>query len=429
MRRLLYSTTALATAGLLAAPVASAEEGITLSLGGYMNNFIGAGDVNDSGMDFAETGMFSDGEVWFRGETTLDNGLSFGANIQLESFSSGDQIDENFGYMEGGFGRLMFGSENTAAYLMQYSAPNVGAPINTGWVTSFIPMPAGHDAGFRTPGLSTFIDTGNDENTLTYFTPRLFGFQLGLSYQAALAFTGEGKNFPAPADKDTEYHHGFAVGVNFVESFGGVDVAVAGGYRRAQGPETDITAINPTGIVGTNGVATKVFTIDRPDMQQVSGGINIGFAGVTIGGSVAAEIDGRVTASTSSFTTSNHTGALASLGGAGAVLPSPFPASTFAQGLGSFTSGAVSTEGWSYDAGVSYGTGPWTVGVAYIHGEVEGSVTTPGDDELDAFSAGVEYAVGPGITASVTGMYGDWEEEGGADNSGVLGILGISFGF
>ena len=423
MKRNLLTTTALVTAGALVAPTAFAEEGIKLGIGGYMNNYIGFGDVSSDGNDFAETGMFSDGEVWFTGETTLDNGLSFGANVQLESFSSGDQIDENFGYMEGGFGRLQFGSENTAAYLMQYSAPNVGAPINSGWVTVFIPQPAGHNAGFRTPGLSTFIDLGNDENTLTYFTPRLFGFQVGVSYQAALAFGGDGKNFPAVADEDTEYRHGIAVGVNFVESFGGVDVALAGGYRRAEAPDTDITAIDPTGMGSTNGAAVKTFTINRPDPQQVSGGINIGFAGLTIGGSIAAELDGVVNPTMGTFTNATHNGL------AGANLPSGFPAGIFSNTPGGFTSGATSTEGWSWDAGVSYGTGPWTFGVAYIYGEVEGSVTNGDEDTLDAVSGGVEYAVGPGITASLTGMYGNWQEEGGGDNSGYLGIAGISFGF
>jgi hypothetical protein len=421
MKRHLLTTTALVTAGVLASTVAHAEEGIKLGLGGYMNNYLGFGDADSDGNDFAETTMYSDGEVWFTGETTLDNGLTFGANVQLESFRSGDQIDENFGYMEGGFGRLQFGSENTASYLMQYSAPNVGAPINSGWVTVFIPQPGGHSAGFRTPGLSTYIDIGNDENTLTYFTPRLFGFQVGVSYQAAVVFTGEGLN--NPADPDTQYHHGFAVGVNFVESFGGVDVALAGGYRRAEAPDNGtITAINPTGIATTNGVGTKVFTIDVPDMQQVSGGINIGFAGVTIGGSVAAEIDGRVTATTTAFNTTTHAGF-------GAGLPGPFPANTFAAATNTFTSGANSTEGWSWDAGISYGTGPWTFGAAYIHGEVEGSVTNGDQDTLDAFQAGVEYAVGPGITASLTGMYADWQEEGGGDNAGYVGIAGVSFGF
>ena len=421
MRRLLFGTTALATAGMLAAPSAFAEDGIKLGLGGYMNNYFGVGDVEDDGNDFNETALFSDGEVWFTGETTLDNGLSFGVNIQLESFSSGDQIDENFGYIEGGFGRFQFGSENTAAYLMQFAAPSVGVPLNSGWITVFVPQPAGHDAGFRSPGLSTFIDTGNDENTLTYFTPRLFGFQLGLSYQPTLNFTGDGANFPAPADTDSDYHDGVSIGVNFVESFGGVDLAVAGGYRRASGPDDAITAIDPSNTATTNGAATKVFTVDRGDINQVSGGINIGFAGVTIGGSVAAELDGRVTPNTSSFDNT--------VLGAPATLNSPFPANTFVTTPNSFTSGADSSEGWAWDAGISYTTGPWSFGGTYFFGSVEGDLQNGDNDRVHAVEGGVEYAVGPGITTSLSGLYADWDGETGADNSGYAGVVGIKFGF
>ncbi|MCG8361513.1 MAG: porin [Kiloniellales bacterium] len=426
MKKVLFGSTALATAGLVAASPALAEGGIKLGLGGYMNNFFGAGDVDQDGNDFSETGMFSDGEVWFTGETTLDNGISFGANIQLESFSSGDQIDENFGYMEGGFGRVQFGSENTAAYLMQFSAPNVGVPLNSGWVTSFVPAPTGFAASFRTPALSTFIDTGNDENTLTYFTPRLFGFQLGLSYQAALAFSGEGKNSPVQADEDTEYRHGISVGLNFVESFGGVDVSVAGGYRRAEAPDDDITVIDPRLGATTNGAAIKTRTIGLDDMQQVSGGINIGFGGLVIGGSVAAEIDGRVTPTTTAFTRTDFGGA--TLGAART------PAGVFASRIttiaaATYTSSAESSEGWSYDAGISYSTGPWSFGGTYLHGEIEGDVLNGDEDVLDAVEAGVEYAVGPGITTSLSGLYANWDGESGADNYGFAGIAGINFRF
>ena len=423
MRRLLFGTTALVSAGMLAAPSAFAEEGIKLGLGGFMNTYFGAGDVDDDGNDFNETTMFSDGEVWFRGETTLDNGITFGANIQLESFSSGDQIDENFGYAEGAFGRLQFGSENTAAYLMQFAAPSVGVPLNSGWITVFIPQPTGHDAGFRTPGLSTFIDTGNDENTLTYFTPRLFGFQLGVSYQAALDFSGDGTN--NPADTDSDYHDGVSVGLNFVESFGGFDVAIAGGYRRASGPDDDITVINPLNTASTNGASQKVFTISRDEIQQVSGGINLGYGGVTIGGSIAAEIDGRVTPNSSSFDNTVFGFAAA----VGPALPSPFPAMTFNQPAGAFTSGADSTEGWSWDAGISYSTGPWTVGGTYFQGQVEGDILNGDEDKVRAVEAGIEYAVGPGITTSLSGLYAAWDGETGADNSGYAGVVGISFGF
>ena len=425
MKNLLCRTTALVSGSLLAASGAAAEEGITLSLGGYMNNYVAAGDPDSDGNDFNETGLFSDGEVWFVGETTLDNGITFGANIQLESFSAGDQIDENYGYVEGGFGKLQFGSENTAAYLMQFAAPNVGVPINTGWVTSFIPQPEDHNAAFRSPGLSTFIDPGNDENTLTYFTPRTFGFQLGLSYQPALSFSGDGRNFPVQSDTDSEYSDGVSVGLNFVESFRGVSLGLAGGWRYAQGPDTDITAINPRNTASTNGADRKVFTIDRPDMQQVSGGFRVGYLGVTLGGSIAAELDGRVVATTSSFDTTVF-GAAAALGGA---LPSPFPAGTFNQGLGTYTSGANSTEGWSYDIGIAYSAGPWSVGLYHFHSEVEGSVTIGDNDEMDTALIAAAYSIGPGIRASLTGLWTDWDSEDGADNSGAVGVAGIKFGF
>ena len=369
MKKTLFGTTALVTAGVLASSAAQAQ--IELGLGGYMNNYFAIGDSDpDDGTDYAPTGLFSDGEVWFLGEFTADNGLSFGANIQLESFGgTADQIDENFGYIEGGFGRFQFGSENTAAYLMHFAAPSVGAPVNSGWVTSFIPQPTGHTAGFRGPGLSTFIDTGNDENVLTYFTPRFFGFQLGASYQAAVVFTGEGLNAPVFANENTQYNNGVSVGVNFVESFGSVDVAVSGGYRRAEAPD---------GLIGGR---------NADDMEQLSFGANIGFVGVTIGGSYAAETEGRLTAA------------------------------------------GISSEGESYDIGVSYGTGPWTFGALYFHGDVDGLVTVGGENEMDTLQGAIGYAVAPGVTASVTGMYTEWDTETGNDNDGFAGIIGINFGF
>ena len=428
MKNLLFGTTALTTAGLLATGTAYAEGGIKLGIGGYMNNYFSVGDTDQEtgGVDdFNETGLFSDGEVWFLGETTLDNGLSFGANIQLESFGdTGDTIDEDFGYVEGGFGRFQFGSENTAAYLMQFSSPSVGVPVNSGWVTSFVPQPAGHAAGFRSPGLSTFIDTGNDENTLTYFTPRMFGFQVGVSYQASVVFSADGKNFPVQADEETEFHDGISVGVNFVESFGGVDIAVAGGYRRAEAPDGGtVVALTSTGVAGTNNQGIlQTFAVE--DIEMFSAGLNLGFGGFTFGGSFAAETQGRVTAATSTFGTASGVFAIPTVAAAGTAI-----AGTALVSGATFTSDAISSEGYSWDAGVSYGTGPWTVGVMYFHGEVEGQLSTSGNDELDAVRGAVEYAVGPGITASLSGLYADWDNDAGVDADGFVGVVGVNFGF
>ena len=377
MKKLLYGSTALLTAGaFLSGPALAAEEGIKLTLGGYMNNFFTFGDVdNNAGVDRNATGMFNDGEVHFKGETTLDNGITFGAQTQLEMFGdsarggTGDVIDESYAYIRGSFGNIRAGSENSAAYLMHYAAPYVGAPVNSGWVSTFIPDDGGAQTGgggFRTPRLSTFLDWNNDENVITYFTPRFSGFQLGATYAPTVSGSGDGANFPVEADKDTEFHNGFAVGVNFVESFSGVDVAVAGGYRFAEAPNTPGLGGNLAG--------------KGDDLEQFSTGVNLGWGGFTLGGSYAKEKSGR------------------------------------------------GTDGDAWDVGVSYGTGPWAVGLTYFQSEVTGSGT--GDDELQNANIGVSYAVGPGITAAAGAMWNDSESSNsGGESDGVVGYVGLSYSF
>jgi len=378
MKKVLFGSTALVAAGAMAATSAVAEEGVKLGLGGYYNTFFWVGDYDEDNLDprnLNATGLFADGEVHFKGKTTLDNGITFGVQIELEAFQSGDQIDENYAFIEGSFGRLVIGGENTAAYMMQYGAPFVGVPLNSGWITSFVPPPqattttatfAGTSTstfiavttGFRTPALSTYLDLANDDHALNYFSPRFSGFQVGVSYVPAATINGEGKNFPVQADKNTELHDMVSVGANFVESFGGFDVAVAGGYRIAQDDR------------GGN-----------DDPQQISAGLNLGFAGFTVGGSIAIEDSDRT------------------------------------------------TDGVGWDAGASYSTGPWAVGVTYFHSEVEGA-PGGGEDELDSAQAGVSYAVGPGITASANVLWAEWDgAAGGANADGFGGVVGMKIGF
>jgi predicted porin len=378
LRQLLKASTSLMAVGVISTGAANAE-GIELSVGGYMNNFFAIGDVEsdsaaspgtDSSGDFNETGHFSDGEIHFHGEAALDNGITVGAQVELESFTSGDQIDENYAYVRGSFGEVRLGSDNTAAYLMQFAAPNVGVPINSGWVTSFVAPPANHSAQFRHPGLSTYVDFGNDENTATYFTPRFAGFQLGASYTPTFTGAGDGANFPTNRI-GAEGNHGVSVGANYVETLAGVDVSVSGGYR-------SILDENPS----TFG--------DTP--EQYSAGINLGYAGVTIGGSWALE-------------------------------ESELP-----------NGAEAPTDGQSFDVGASYAFGAWSVGATWLYSESEGGnalsgTGNDGEDELNAIEGGVAYTLGPGVTTSLSVLYAQLEDEGGVENEGILGIAGLALSF
>src|SRR3546814_9879522 len=60
--------------------------------------------------------------IWFVGEYKHDNGITFGARVELEAFSTDSQIDNRFIYVEGDFGRIEAGSRQSAGSQMTYAA-------------------------------------------------------------------------------------------------------------------------------------------------------------------------------------------------------------------------------------------------------------------------------------------------------------------
>src|SRR5512134_2754393 len=100
MKKLLYGTTALATMGIVAgiAADASAAERLKLGLGGYHQQWVVFSNQDIDGLagsnNYNSVDQKHNSEVCFIGETTLDNNLTFGVNVQLEANTdTGDQID------------------------------------------------------------------------------------------------------------------------------------------------------------------------------------------------------------------------------------------------------------------------------------------------------------------------------------------------
>lgn len=151
---------------------------------------------------------------------------------------------------------------------------------------------------------------------------------------------------------------------------GGFDVALAGGYRT-------ILDENAEPVTGT------AFA-DSPEMY--SAGINVGYAGFTVGGSWLRE-DSELAG--------------------GADAPS---------------------AGDAFDVGATYAVGPWTVGLTYFTSSVEGAAGG-GDDEVDSIEGGFDYALGPGVTTSFSVLYSKWETGGGLESEGTVGLAGLSLSF
>ncbi|AJD54086.1 outer membrane protein OmpU [Thalassospira xiamenensis M-5 = DSM 17429] len=172
MKKILFASSAIVAVAF--AGQASASEPIKLSVGGYMEQWVGFTDEDNTAASGRVNAFQSDTEVYFQGSTTLDNGIEIGARIELEGETSGDQIDEQFLYVNGGFGRIEMGKNDSVADSMSVLAPTVG-PVNP------------NDGGTEDwVNLENVIDTvpafGGDQNRVSYMTPSFGGFQAGISF-------------------------------------------------------------------------------------------------------------------------------------------------------------------------------------------------------------------------------------------------------
>ena len=288
MKKILLGSTAIVAAGMIASvPSADAASKMKLGVGGYMEQWFGFTSGDDGvAQDYSGFSTVSDGEIHFKGKTKLDNGITVGVNVQLEAQQGGDQIDEQYMTVSGGFGQIIIGDENSAMYKMHYAPSDFGIGTNSGDVTSWnkpvsdaegdsIAM-GGH---YRAPFGATYIEPNavNDSAKISYFTPRVSGFQLGLSY----APDGSQDNNGLP-NRDTTNTDYIMVGANFVQKMGGMSVGISGGYgtvtdAAAGGVEPEATSFGIK--MGMGGVSAGVAYANYSDHGNADAeGINAGIA-------------------------------------------------------------------------------------------------------------------------------------------------------
>ncbi|MBZ0227386.1 MAG: porin, partial [Bauldia sp.] len=206
MKKQLLCTSAIAL-GVAAAPAAAQDW--NLDWGGFFNTHVALGDISSNvALTGAVVSWEGDGldihtnpEIIFSPSVTLDNGMTFGINIQLEGNTTGGPfIDESYASMSSDtFGRLDVGNENSAGYKLMTAAPEVTSmSINSPSTSTFIPY-TGVDAiwsafygvtgsvftalPFRQAGLSAYTEVAgnNDVSRITYYTPDFNGLTVGIS--------------------------------------------------------------------------------------------------------------------------------------------------------------------------------------------------------------------------------------------------------
>ena len=364
MKKILFGTTALVEAGLVT-PTHAADK-ISLSLGGYMNQEVGIADNRDGETN---VNLVSNAEVSFGGKTTLDNGMTIGVDVQLEANSqAGDQIDESYLWIESGWGKAILGTENGVGDLITTHAPSVGPMgIDGSNATFWVSNASSNNA-------VTSIDAAGsgDHEKITYISPKLFDLvQAGVSYTPSLnAEDGKG------VSTTTSTHDVVEATLLLDTTVSGVGIRASTSYGRG----------SISGPVGTT--------------QQISAGLNIKFAGFTVGGGYGRNI---------------------------------VPAS-------SAVANPASGDGWAYNLGVSYATGPYGVSLGYHYGEAEGNEGDNGANESILVSElGFSYNVSSGVDFKSGIAYVRFEEDTAnsvfngaafeAENDGWTWINGIYLSF
>src|ERR1035437_7681590 len=214
MKKLLMCSADIALGLAVAAPAKA--DGIKLDLAGHFKGYVTwLSQDTIPGTNERHFDILRETEIHFTGETTLDNGLTVGvhheADIdqQKQDWAAPASFDtflteESYAYFSGAWGRVNFGKEDGANYLLQVAAPSadenfdglrqyinpfnggltgVGGANIGGGVTGTGQIGGLGGRGYINTGkLDYSNDASGYSNKLTYLTPVWSGFQAGLSY-------------------------------------------------------------------------------------------------------------------------------------------------------------------------------------------------------------------------------------------------------
>jgi hypothetical protein len=210
----------------MVAGTAQASDGVKLDIGGFFNTVYGGVFDSKAKDHFGDhhnyDRLLHNAEVYFKGETTLDNGLTVGARIELEGENQADQIDKSFVYWSGGFGKVQIGTQDKTiggyCLLPPGATANFSAFSPNSWASN---DPIGSN--------SACADTEGNDQGIVYITPNFSGFQLRVAYTPsgnAETYDQAGVNsHGTPTTPNGTFHHaaGFYATYDYAGDGWGVD--------------------------------------------------------------------------------------------------------------------------------------------------------------------------------------------------------------
>ena len=368
MKKILLGTTAIIALSTFSAEAFAAEK-IKLELGGFMRHYVAltnhdevavtALSAQTRGLDL---GMHANSEVYFRGATTLDNGLAVSVDIQREADKSTATRNDvsSLTISSNAMGALTIGSTASAADDFYVRVPQASG---LDWADAYeygsVAGVTGSAQAFAAQSTADITNTGGKDGKLKYVSPSFSGLSVLASYTPAAGGNSNLKGGTTASNDEAAY------GAKFDGEVSGVALSADIGQLRQNGTQ-----------------------------RTTHFGLNAGMAGFTIGGGYAKMKD-DVTANTGS--------------------------------------GDKVNTGKTYEIGVAYETGPYTVSAGYMHSKSNGTLATVGSNVDKHWALAGAYDMGAGVKLIADYWHSKSENEAVAVNVAdgtVSGLIaGIEVGF
>lgn len=368
MKKILLGTTALFGAVALAS--AAQAQGPNLTVGGFID-FQAGFQNEDLDAGFRNYGFQNDTEVHVKVDGKSDNGLGYGAVIELEADVSADadgegvNADKTYIYLSGGWGRFELGSNVGPTKTMKVDASTFARAtggIDGDWY-DFI-----HTAGVGLTqlgylvspdlpsdfGRATFGDS-EDATKINYYSPVFSGFQLGLSFTPD---TGDVGQVPQSGDVNfAQAENVFGLGLSYTGKFQQIGVK-----------------LSATGEIGESESALQ------EDLGAYALGASFSYLGFTFGGSWGDWGD-------------------------------------------SYQAVNSNNDADFWNLGLAYDFGPFGASIGYIDSENAGN-------ESQNLVIGADYKLAPGLVPYAEVSFFELDSAGTAnDNDGTVFLVGTQLNF
>ena len=382
MKKLLLSSAAICGLVLASAP---AQAQIEVTVGGHTKNYLGWLDQDTAvTADERSFDMLRESELHFNAEGTADNGLVYGFQVEMEvdASDSGNTIEESYLYLAGDWGRVNLGEEDGANYLLQVAAPSADSNIDG---IRQVVQPVNYTAGAIGAASGGFIAAGansnpagtvdsfdydNDETgkaqKITYLSPIMNGFQVGLSYTpdvldteaAGPAFSNALTGFNL--DNGGGFEDAYEGAVRYEGTFNNVGLALGAGYTHVENDSAAATA---------------------DDLKEWNVGLDLDIGAFGVGAIYTEENRGL-----------DNNG-----------------------------------DSETYVLGADYTTGPFKLGASYFNNDTETGAAS--EVETDRYTGGVIYTAAEGLTFRGSISYIEHEATGVTDTEATSVLGGVQLNF